>query len=326
MSNGQMPLISIIMPVYNTQDYVERSVHSILAQTYTNLELICIDDGSTDETGVILDKLANEDKRVIVIHKKNEGVTDARNVGLNTAKGDFIGFVDSDDYISETMYHELLEAIQNNNTDIATCSYYMDFSNEIKIAENQAEVPIISMDINKFLPYIYERDKYKGVAGYIWTRLFRKEILKTNEGKLKVKFEKKYLGADDIVFVAETNIHSKTIVYVNKPLYYYYQREGSIVHDLEKQYNTFYWITAYERVIELYKENDIEESVLEMLIRMYVYRCGKLLEIAKRKDDLEKKELLRNKVKNNLLCYVKTNMEHLDRVKWIVDLMVDEEV
>ena len=74
---------------------------------------------------------------------------------------------------------------------------------------------------------------------------------------------------------------------------------------MEKQYNTFYWITAYERVIELYKENNIEESVLEMLIRMYVYRCGKLLEIAKRKDDLEKKELLRNKVKNNLLCYVK---------------------
>ncbi len=69
----------------------------------------------------------------------------------------------------------------------------MDFSNEIKIAENQAEVPIISMDINKFLPYIYERDKYKGVAGYIWTRLFRKRNIKTNEGKLKVKFEKEIL-------------------------------------------------------------------------------------------------------------------------------------
>ncbi len=90
MSNGQMPLISIIMPVYNTQDYVERSVHSILAQTYTNLELICIDDGSTDETGVILDKLANEDKRVIVIHKKNEGVTDARKCWIKYSKKEIL--------------------------------------------------------------------------------------------------------------------------------------------------------------------------------------------------------------------------------------------
>jgi len=319
-------LISIIIPAYNTEDFIERCIRSILAQTYTNLEIICVDDGSTDHTGAILDTLAKEDERIIIIHKKNEGVTQARNIGLQRAKGDYIGFVDSDDYISESMYQELLNAIQTHNTDMATCGYYMQFANEVRIAVNQEVVPVASMEIKKFLPYIYERDKYKGVAGYIWTRLFKRELLKDKNGELLVQFKKEYLGADDIVFVAEANIHSKTIIYVDKPLYYYYQRENSIVHDLEKQYNTFYWIKAYEQVIKIYSENQTEEAVLEMLIRMYVYRCGKLLEIAVEKNDKEKKKQLRDKIKNYFVCYVKTNMEHLERVQWLVNLLVDEEV
>lgn len=98
------PLISVIVPVYNVQKYVRKSVESILQQTYKNLEIILVDDGSTDESGKICDMLARSDNRVTVIHKKNGGLSDARNAGLDRATGELIGFVDSDDYIEKNMY------------------------------------------------------------------------------------------------------------------------------------------------------------------------------------------------------------------------------
>ena len=96
--------ISIIIPVYNTETYIERCITSVLGQTYQNIEVICVDDGSTDKSGIILDRLAQTDERLFVIHKKNEGVTEARNLALNYVSGEYIGFVDSDDYLEETMY------------------------------------------------------------------------------------------------------------------------------------------------------------------------------------------------------------------------------
>ena len=107
------PLITIIVPVYNIMEYLPRCVYSITAQTYRNLELILVDDGSTDGTGALCDKLAAEDERIRVFHKENGGSSSARNLGLSHAKGAYIGFVDSDDYVEPDMYERLLRGIQN---------------------------------------------------------------------------------------------------------------------------------------------------------------------------------------------------------------------
>jgi len=117
------PKISIIVPVYNVENYLCKCVDSILEQTYKEIELILIDDGSTDSSGVICDKYKNKDTRVFVIHKKNEGVSSARNCGLKVAVGDYVGFVDSDDYVLNDMYEYLLNLSIMYNADITSCSF-----------------------------------------------------------------------------------------------------------------------------------------------------------------------------------------------------------
>ena len=111
LENGKMPLITVIVPVYNIMEYLPRCVHSITAQTYENLEILLVDDGSTDGTGALCDELAKEDVRIRVIHKENGGSSSARNLGLSVAKGDYVGFVDSDDYVSADMYEKLVMGI-----------------------------------------------------------------------------------------------------------------------------------------------------------------------------------------------------------------------
>ena len=122
MSNYGNELISIIVPVYNVEKYLEKCVNSIVNQTYKNLEIILVDDGATDSSGKLCDKLAKIDNRIKVYHKENGGLSDARNYGVERATGDYIGFVDSDDYIDSEMYGKLYEAIKKENVDVAECN------------------------------------------------------------------------------------------------------------------------------------------------------------------------------------------------------------
>ena len=116
-----MPKISVIVPVYNVEKYLRKCIESILNQTFREFELILVDDGSTDSSGKICDEYALKDSRIKVIHKENGGASSARNAGLDVAKGEYIGFVDSDDWIEMDMYGELYRLIKENNTDISVC-------------------------------------------------------------------------------------------------------------------------------------------------------------------------------------------------------------
>lgn len=117
------PLISIIIPVYNVERYLNKCLDSIINQTYKNLEIVLVDDGSTDRSGLICDDYAAKDNRVIVLHKENSGVSEARNIGLKHSTGEFIGFVDGDDYVDRQMYELLLERLESDNSDMAACNY-----------------------------------------------------------------------------------------------------------------------------------------------------------------------------------------------------------
>ena len=125
---NKTPTISVIAPVYNTEKYLPRCIDSILAQTFTDFELLLIDDGSKDNSGAVCDEYASKDERVRVFHKENGGVSSARNVGLDNAKGEWITFVDSDDWIAETMYQEMYELATLENADIVYCDINMVFS------------------------------------------------------------------------------------------------------------------------------------------------------------------------------------------------------
>ena len=116
-----MELISIIVPVYNVEEYIEQALDSLINQTYKNIEIIIIDDGSTDNSAIICERYAEEDKRIVVIHTANNGVAIARNLGINLAKGEYIGFVDPDDYINLEMFEKLYGALKECKADIACC-------------------------------------------------------------------------------------------------------------------------------------------------------------------------------------------------------------
>lgn len=122
--------ISIIVPVYNIEKYIVRCIESILNQTYSNLEIILVDDGSTDSSGGICDEYAKKDDRIVVIHKVNGGLSDARNAGLKVVTGDYIGYVDGDDWIDSTMYEDMLSVMEAKDIKLSICRYKKVFTGE----------------------------------------------------------------------------------------------------------------------------------------------------------------------------------------------------
>lgn len=169
------PLISVIVPVYNVQKYVRKSVESILQQTYKNLEIILVDDGSTDESGKICDTLARSDNRVTVIHKKNGGLSDARNAGLDRATGELIGFVDSDDYIEKNMYEVLEERMRINEADISCCGRYV-------VQESDGtKTPYFILDREQILSPCQAIGKlliWDGCDSAAWDKLYKVKLFK----------------------------------------------------------------------------------------------------------------------------------------------------
>lgn len=127
------PLISIIIPVYNLEYYLRECLTSVIGQTYTNLEIIIINDGSTDSSPCICDQFAAQDKRVTIIHQENRGVSYSRNIGLDNARGAYIGFVDGDDWIEKDMYETLLSLTIEYNANISMCSHFLEYNDRNKV-------------------------------------------------------------------------------------------------------------------------------------------------------------------------------------------------
>ena len=189
-------LISIIVPCYNSEKYLERCVYSLINQTIKNIEIILINDGSTDKTGELCEYYANLDKRIKVIHKKNEGVAYARNTGIDFATGKYIGFVDSDDFVELDMYEILYSAMISNDADISQCSY-----NRV---EGKKIIPINKTQNNIILN---NEDGMKNVIDAtiffpaVWNKLYKRNIIKT--------YFRSFRLCEDRIFNIETFINAK---------------------------------------------------------------------------------------------------------------------
>ncbi len=242
-------LISIIVPFYNVEKYASKCIKSVINQTYKNIEIILIDDGSPDNCGKICDEYAKKDKRIKVIHKKNGGLSDARNTGLKIAKGKYIGFVDSDDYIANDMYEYLYKLIKDNNADISMCSVHEFFENDtIEIKESNEEEIVYSKE-----DAIKELLLDKKIRSHSWNKLYKKELFSNIEYPFGKKME-------DIAVTYKLFLKSNKIVYGNQIKYFYLQRSNGIM--LSK--NTNMWIDYYELSIERYNEiNKIYPNMLE---------------------------------------------------------------
>ncbi len=210
-------LISIVIPVYNVEEHLEKCVSSIRNQTYKNLEIILVDDGSTDNSSAICDALAKEDSRIKVIHKENGGVSIARNIGIKTSTGVYIGFVDSDDYIDERMYELLHDAIMLDAAQMSVCNYSWVDSDGIIINTTNVKNNVFTGD---FVLKYHLLDNFS-IWTPLWNKIYKREILQM------VKFPVDKINEDSYV-IHEIINNCSTISLIQNNLYKYVQRQGSI--------------------------------------------------------------------------------------------------
>ncbi len=213
-------LISVIVPVYNVEDYLVRSVDSILNQTYKNLEIILVDDGSTDMSGTMCDSFAEQDDRIKVIHKKNGGLSDARNAGLDIATGDYIGYIDSDDWAEPDMFEMMLTNCEKYGADVAACRYSRVFKD---FTSNKSTDLILHMTRDEALETYICENIDRPIYNSVWSKLFRRELVKEYRFPVGKKSE-------DIMYTTMAFCNMNSCVYIDKALYNYVcDREGSIM-------------------------------------------------------------------------------------------------
>ena len=279
--------ISIIVPVYNVEAYLERCVESILKQTYTNLEILLVNDGSTDKSGELCDKLALRDHRIRVIHKENGGLSDARNRGIDEASSNLIGFIDSDDYIDEDMYETLYRQMVASKADLSMCGHYDVYH---QIPEKQvAEIKTWELMPEEAIKMVMEA-KILSVTAV--NKLYKKALFE------QLRFRIGKIAEDAFIMVDLIHQCSK-VVATNEKKYYYVHRENSITTQ-KFSLKFLNVIEAYEQNAKMISENypDLYDVAIMRLNWAYFYVLDRLLVDNDFKDKV---------LEDRLISYLKKN-------------------
>lgn len=245
-----MPYFSLILPVYNVEKYVKRCVNSLLRQEYTDYEIILVDDGSTDSSGSICDKLADKNNNIFAYHKENGGLSDARNYGMDRAKGNYILFIDSDDWVDEKLLISLHNHLNKSNVDILKFGFqkmqegnykntFFSYFNIGVYDRRQIEETILPYTIGPKRLFCYEQNACKSV----WSHVYSLNFLRENN--IRFVSEREILN-EDYLFNLHTLLYAKSLEVTHYILYYYDYREGS----LSKRYIT----NEFERKLKLHRE------------------------------------------------------------------------
>lgn len=275
-------MISVIIPVYNVKSYLKKCVDSVINQTYKDLEIILVDDGSTDGSSEICDQYKTIDSRIKVIHKKNGGLSDARNCGIDISKGEYITFLDSDDWVDENIYKILYDALKKYDVNISICKLKQVCSEDEKLDVSKDNIIIYSsLELSKKL--YYNNNTIIQIVGAC-NKLYKKNVFKNK----RFPYGKFY---EDGFLIPILLNEAKNVAYIDKELLYYRQREGSITHKKFSE-KTLECIEVYEYLINYYKNNRLIELI-----------------------DGPKKFL----VENILMCYYLAKKSHLENKKDIMD-------
>lgn len=282
-------MVSVIVPVYNSEKSLKKCVESILKQTYTDFELILLDDGSKDDSLKICEEFAMQDKRVVVISHENRGVAATRNVGLQVAKRKYVQFVDSDDYIEEDMIEKLVSCMDNTKADMVICGYTEYSSNYKEVRLPEIEKVVDLNKIGKEYPTIFE----KFLLNSPWNKLYKKE-------KIKEGFPEDLSLGEDLVFNLHNMMNMNKIAFVKESYYNYIAGEGGLnkkyrensIEIAEKLYlesMTFCNVFCVGRVAEVHISN--------IFMTFFFYGLTDLFTISGY-DKKKKKKILNNWMKN----------------------------
>lgn len=272
-------LVSIIVPIYNVEEYLDKCIKSLVKQTYKNIEILLIDDGATDNSGIICDKWHDEDVRIHVYHIENSGVSFARNLGLREAKGEYISFVDPDDYVEENFIEVLLNLIVNNECDMAIINLIEKYPNgyEKKLGYRTENKLLNRQD---FLNHLCEKNSYKsGPCNKIYSR---KVIVENN-----IFFDEGIYYGEDLYFIAQFAEKCNRFYYdFDEYLYCYYCREESATRTTFN-YKTATFIKACDELIRIFTENNVDSGIIK---NKYIFYYFFSLYCLEDKDNYSKQE------------------------------------
>lgn len=250
--------ISIIVPVYNVKAYLNTCFESIVNQTYQNIEIIVIDDGSTDESPAICDEWAKRDNRIKVIHKQNAGVSAARNTGIEIATGDYIGFVDSDDYIEPEMFEKLLENIVDNKSQLAVCGLFKD---EAQIKADNCQC--VASDAA--LAMLFNIADHPYFEGYVWNKLYDSKIIKVNT----LCFDTSLKMSEDTLFNFKYLQYADKVSILNSSMYHYVYRALSVMNNKDLD-NDFKMIALIDYFIDHANSQEIKDCVVRWAYKYWI--------------------------------------------------------
>lgn len=313
-----MKKISIVIPIYNTAPYLERCLSGITSQTYRNLQIICVDDGSTDGSGEIVDRFADRDKRIVAVHKQNAGVSSARNAGLKQAVGDYIAFCDSDDWIEADMYQQMAAAMESEDLDMAAVGWYKDYGETKEEITNKLPVSrdIIGRDL--LLKYLYMRDYYRGFT-FLVTKLLRREVLLKPTGEFR-EFDEKLVIGEDALYLAETALNCRRTKFIDRPFYHYVQRDSSAFHS-KNLYAMGNWVNVYERIILLFEQSHVENGTVDYVKRFLAYISSNAAQMAYEQGNDEMLRIFQDYMKMYKNEYIRLNENYPERISNFVEIV-----
>ena len=321
MVGNDQNLISVIVPVYNVEDYLEECINSILSQTYTNLEILIVNDGSTDNSLEILQKFSQKDSRISVFTKENGGLSSARNYAIDRANGKYFTFIDSDDYIEENYIEYLMESLIDNEADISIVnSYHMINGKRKDIINNDGSVSIFSR--REVLEKMYSKENdFIGILQSAQGKLYKKKLF----NNIRYPLGKKY---EDAFTTYKLYLNSEKIVYTNIALYAYRIREGSILR-------SGYSLSNLD-VLEMFEEriNILENNGYDTKTDRY-YFCNKLFKerillsihsfnVNKNRELIEKYKITKNDIWDSLIWKEKMKLTLLEIIERYVPRFIQK--
>ena len=303
-----MAEVSIIVPVYQVEKYIRQCVDSILAQTFTDFELILVDDGSRDKSGQICDEYAGMDERVKVIHKENGGLSDARNKGMDQAVGNYFMFIDSDDYIAPTMIECLYKSILNENADIVACNYLYFFENDRKkdFSTNIKSEVLTGKEIF----YYRKNERNYGVWTVAWNKLYKRGTFRNARFRLG-KYHEDEFWANDIY---QMDIK---VVMISECLYYYRQRDNSIMGKKSIKRNLDI-LEAFQERIYIYLKN---EKYADQAYKVLVYSLEYMEESKRLINNMDEKNKFvqaENRTKDIIKQLKKRKLSKIQRISLVI--------
>ena len=270
-----MPKVSVIVPIYNVERFVKRCLDSLVNQSLQEIQIILVNDGSTDESGEIAKEYASKhSNKIIYLEKENGGLSDARNFGMRYAEGEYIAFLDSDDYVENTMYEEMYNKALQENSDYVECDFLWEYPDKIKV--------------DKRTPYSNKKEMLTNVRVVAWNKLIKREILEKNN----ISFPKG-LRYEDIEFTYKLIPYLNKVSYVDKEFVHYVQRNNSIANVQNER--TAEVFTIFDNIIKYYQEKGFYEEYKEELEYSYsrILLCSSLKRICKIKDSKTRKKLIK---------------------------------